>query len=60
MPAIGLERVPDFTAPHLKRFFASPHQRKVGLPDRSVVKLLRHLSRGGKVLSKHERSGSGL
>ena len=60
MPPIGLERVPDFTTLRLKGFFASPYQRKVGLPDRSVVKLLRQLSRCGKVLSKHERSSSGL
>lgn len=41
MSTVGLDGVPDFAAPRLKRFFTSPHQGQIGLADRSVVKLLR-------------------
>lgn len=60
MPPVSLDSIPDFTAPRLKRFFASPHQCQIGLADSSVVKLLRQLPRGAKVLGEHEGSSSGL
>lgn len=60
MAAICLDGIPDFATPRGKRLFASPHQGQISLPDRSVLELLRQLSRGTDVFSQDERSGSGL